>query len=90
MTYKGRLFGKFMKNIKMFLCFLFQLQIEDNSNGCNELSDSNHTDESVTEDQDNTPKIKDVSVVLEKSLMEVYITVIFNKYLSIYMSLALL
>lgn len=79
-----------MKNIEMFLCFLFQLQIEDNSNGCNELSDSNHTDASVTEDQDNTPKIKDVSVVLEKSLMEVYITVILNKYLSIYMSLALL
>lgn len=79
-----------MKNIEMFLCFLFQLQIEDNSNGYNELSDSNHTDESVTEDQDNTPKIKDVSVVLEKSLMEVYITVILNKYLSIYMSLALL
>lgn len=79
-----------MKYIEMFLCFLFQLQIVDNSNRCNELSDSNHTDESVTEDQDNTPKIKDVSVVLEKSLMEVYITVILNKYLSIYMSLAFL
>lgn len=79
-----------MKNVEMFLCFLFQLQIEDISNGCNELSDSNHTDVSVTEDQDNTLKIKDVSVVLEKSLMEVYITVILNKYLSIYMSLALL